>query len=554
MRRALFPMVICLAACKQDSGLNEPTFLEPSLELRNPGRAAWTSAGTVAFDGHAENLTNVSVATIATTPDSAGDFGGETTMERGINLIEASGTDMNGDLRYVRNGVLAGDFGDPTERIENAARVRVNQGGLDVISAKAAEMLTADALRPMITGFNPVYEYHYDLWGFEAVNAYADVTWIDFGSPSLELSPRTGVLDTGVQLPNLAVDVTVYGDIVGIDFETYVTAIAEKARATGKMTVSASHGDLQVGFTDGLVYLDGFFFDLSLIPSEIEGDLLSSTVQGFLEDKLSAILTEQVPALIEAQLSQLDLSFNTVLMERDVAIHGSFASAGVDNSGIVADIDLDVNLPDETDLPYEGYLLADAGEPDSSVQSDLAVSLSDDLLNRVLFEAWQSSLIDMRMSTDDGSLSPIMLLPLHATEGTITLHGNLPPVAVESAGQLQAQIGELDLVIDTPGGELGEHLEASVTAYVPLEITITDGVLKLALGSPKFNVTVRNSDWGASNEATTQLLEEMLPIDTLLTLLGDFEFPIPELVGITVGSAEVERSGGVYSDITVDLR
>ena len=53
----------------------------------------------------------------------------------------------------------------------------------------------------------------------------------------------------------------------------------------------------------------------------------------------------------------------------------------------------------------------------------------------------------------------------------------------------------------------------------------------------------------------TQLVEEMLPIDVMLALLGNVSFPIPSIDGLELESVDIGRaSTGVHTAITADLR
>ena len=66
---------------------------------------------------------------------------------------------------------------------------------------------------------------------------------------------------------------------------------------------------------------------------------------------------------------------------------------------------------------------------------------------------------------------------------------------------------------------------------------------------------VRDSDWGASPEAITRLLEANLPIETMLSLIRDFEYPIPSYAGLEVSNASVGRDGtGLYTTVSVSLK
>ena len=148
--------------------------------------------------------------------------------------------------------------------------------------------------------------------------------------------------------------------------------------------------------------------------------------------------------------------------------------------------------------------------------------------------------LSLRISLTAVVISCVIGFPLGAVIGIGDFRGRqciivcvnalmgLPPVVVEKNGGLELQLGELEVTLDTPGGELGDHLVASVNVFAPVEIYATDGVVKLDLGDPTLVMMVRESDWGADDVTITELLEVALPLDLLLGLLN-IEYPLPSL-------------------------
>ncbi|MBM4369602.1 MAG: hypothetical protein FJ102_25560, partial [Deltaproteobacteria bacterium] len=262
-----------------------------------------------------------------------------------------------------------------------------------------------------------------------------------------------------------------------------------------------------------------------------------------------------VPALLDETLAGLDPSYTTELMGLEVQIEFAFAKAEIDRDGLQLALDLDVAVPPTGTKSAPGFLGADMGTPDVDTEADVAGAISDDLLNRVLYEAWAGGLLDMTLSTADGSLEPLMLVPLGVTEGSIEVEALLPPVVVENDGELEAQIGELLVTIDAKGSKLGDHLKASVNVFVGLEVEIEDGELVLSLGEPRLSFMVRETSHDVSNETMTNVLEEALPIDSILALLGDFAFPLPELYGIRLDKGTASRDeSGVYTGIEIGVK
>jgi hypothetical protein len=415
-------------------------------------------------------------------------------------------------------------------------------------------MITDEELAPTIAAANAVYEASFDLGGFDVATVEADITGLYFDRISIYADPQLDKMFLEVWIPNLFVSLNAHGEIIVWDYSEDAYIWADRVELAGDLTLDAAEGKLVADFSNSSLNLVGFGYDTSLIPSDIESWLFIDTVTTLLEGMLSDMIDEQLPLLLEEQLSELDISFETELMERTLTVSADFSDASIDEKGVAIGLNLDIDIPGQTAHPYAGYLSAHGSAPHVDQSSDLAVALSDDLLNKILFEAWQSGILAMSLSTDDGSLDPLMLAPLHADQGTITIDAKLPPVIVEANNGLHAQLAELEITIETPGGEMGEYITLAVAAFIDVELRVSDSILKLDLGTPELELVVRDSDWGASNEATTGLLEEMLPVDLLTSLLGEIEFPIPELGGLVIDHATVQRdSSGVHTGVKVSL-
>ncbi|MBW2254080.1 MAG: hypothetical protein JRI25_05710 [Deltaproteobacteria bacterium] len=545
---------LLLVGCNNENQLVGDEEPDALFTMDNPAPAAYLRQGMVDVSGLAEGLREVTVDGVAATIAEDGTWATEVAMARGVNIVEGRGVDTLGNALYLRHGVLAGDFADPSNPVEDAMAVRVNEGGLEEIFDLVGDMITDDALAPTIAAANPVYENAFSLGGFDAATIEASITGLYFDRLSIYADPQLDKMFVEVWIPNLFVSLNASGEIIVWPYSEDAYIWADRVEIGGDITLDAAEGHLVVDFSNSTVSLVGFGYDTSLIPSDIESWLFIDAVTLLLEDMLSDLIDEQLPALLEEQLSTLDISFETELMGRNLTVSADFSDASIDEKGVAIGMNLDIDIPGQTSHPYAGYLSANGAAPHVDQSSDLAVALSDDLLNKVLFEAWQSGLLAMALSTDDGSLDPLMLAPLHADQGTITIDAKLPPVIVESNNGLHAQMAELEITIETPGGEMGEYITLAVAAFIDVELRVTDSVLKLDLGTPDLQLVVRDSDWGASNEATTALLEEMLPVDLLTSLLGEIEFPIPSLGGLVIDHATVQRdSSGVHTGVRVSL-
>lgn len=541
-------------ACNRDDGVNAlddgPV---PDIAITSPAAGAWLSTGPVEVTGTFENLRTIDVNDSAATPDKSGTFVGSTTLDRGVTVIEAYGTTVEGEWRYDRVGVLAGEFADPGHAIEDAAGLRLNQPGIDAAMGFAAGMIDDQTIADAATAMNPIYEDSYGVWGWDAVEIAASVDDITFDAVQIDASPKAGMLEVDVRIPNLFVDLQAVGDVVGWDFDVDASMWADSADIEAQLGLDADKGKLVIELLDADVSLVGFGYDTSLLPGDVEAYLFVDTIRGTLEDMLLEQITEMVPPLLESTLAGLDLSFELELMGVPLSIGAEFSSASIDAKGIAITTDIDVDAPSNGEHTYAGFLSAPV-ELDVNDTAAVGAALSDDLLNRLMFEVWRAGLLDLTLSTDDGSLEPALLLGLKAEQGTIALDALLPPVVVQGDHGLLLQLGELNVTVDTPGGELGEHLEAAINLNVPLDLGYADGQVVLKLGDPEMILMVRDSDWGAEPETITQLLTELLPIGSLLSILGDITFDVPSLDGLSIQSADVSRDeSGLGTHIGVEL-
>lgn len=542
--------LLLAVGCASDSQLSAIP-ADPALSITEPLPAAWVSAGELTVRGEARDLEGVTVNGQAVELAGDGTYTVSVEATRGITALEATGTDPRGDQWFVRQAVLAGEFAAPGDAVPEGITARVNQGGLDTVLTVASSMITPDLID--LSTINPVYSTSAAL---DLFVLSADIEEIDFSPLYGEADPQPDVLQVHIVIPDLFIDMQAYGEAVYIPYDVDASMWATAANINGLVTVDAIDGHLAVDMTDVQITFDGWGYDTSLIPYDLESYLFVETVQEQVESLLTEQVQEQVPPLLEETLSELELAWDLELMGRSVSTSAEVADASIDNDGLVVLLDVDVDVESQGNTPYAGVLAAThEADPTPSHTADMSLALSDDMLNRILFEAWRSELLSLRLSSDDGSLDPLLLAMLRAEEGTISTRADLPPVALERDGALILQLGELQVFIETPGGELGDYLHVAVTLDVPAEIAVTDGSLSLALGEPELTLAVRESDWGASEETVTRLLEDMLPLDTFLDLLSTMSLDIPELAGVTVESAVVYRDpAGVHTLVDAELR
>jgi hypothetical protein len=157
-------------------------------------------------------------------------------------------------------------------------------------------------------------------------------------------------------------------------------------------------------------------------------------------------------------------------------------------------------------------------------------------------------MFDMNLSSEDESLSPLVLSMLQAETGTVTTSAPLPPVVVSREDAFVVEIGGMVVDIATPGGVYGESLVLTVVADIPLSAVGRDGEIVLEMGEPEIQFSVKSSDWGAaSTESITGLLTKMLSPEVVVALMGEMSFPIPSFGDmIQIDEVEVSAGGGDF--------
>lgn len=554
-------LLLALGCTHETSIVSDEEAYEPAMTFTEPAAGATLARGSTTVWGSYQDLSSVTANAVeAELSDDS--WAGTAELVQGVNLLEARGTALSGDQLFERRSVLAGEFADPSQPVRDGIMGRVNEPGLEQLIDFGLGALDINALLGDPDALNPILEDTVEVLGLDVVDYSITLDGLSFGELALGADPEPGYLQVVVDLPELDVQTTVHSDVFGWDPEIGIDLAASSVQVVADLFISAEDGELVVELGEASVVMDDFVYDTSLLPEWIESWLFVDTIQQTIEDMLVEQITELVPSTVGDLLSQFELSFELDLLGSPLSLSAEFADAWVDDDGIGINADVDVSMPGDPGAGAAGYLTTySSSTPELSTTSPLSAALSDDLVNRLLFEVWQSGALELAADSDDpdmGAYIGLLLEMLKADEGSVAVSAAMPPVMVERGGGLNAQAGELMLTLHTPGGELGETLTMAVALWADIGLGMKDNCLELDLGTPELGLMVRESDWGASNEATTALVEEMLPMDTLLSavdlLLGDGFCDLLPLEGIRIDEVVVDRDpSGAWSLMEVQL-
>jgi hypothetical protein len=566
--RALF--LAGLMACGGGE-IEEPTPVRALLDVQEPLPGAFVAAGDVAVKGAVAGVTTVTVNGVDASL-SGGSFEGTVPLEPGLNLVEVVATQDDGDTMFVRHGVHAGPTAPPKNGAPypGAAVARVNQSGLDLIMNIAEDI--ADSIDPaaLLGGSGgPLVEVPVDVLGIGLGTLVGDLQddpdALSFSGIEMTADPQANGflrLDATVDNVHVALDVTIdfpLGDLFDIDGYVVIDTGVQAAIIMGFDVVDGAL-QLDAGLDAPSFTFTNFTLDTNL------WDIIDSLADGFLEDLLRDTLVEQVdallPTVLDGLLDELPLTFDLPLGEQPITLEAVLTEGGIDEDGMYIYTDLGIDTGASCPAGV-GHLVAPAAEPVVPRTPDLGVAISDDLVNGLLLDLWCTGLLELELSSDDpdlGTLVTLLLEPLQVTEGTVTVSAGLPPVLIERGGGLVLQVSELLMTIDTPGRVLGETVTVMLHVDADLTVSIVENAPRIVIGEARITTVSRASDWGASNEATTALMDQALgpildsvPALLNLTLATQFGQALElDLLGLSIAEALVGHEPGA-SHLSMDV-
>jgi len=550
---------LLLIACRQDAPTEQPDDTaeaaatpDPVLVVQSPAAAAWLPAGPTEVSGYVRDASDLRLNGDRLDVSTSDTFSVTADLPRGITVFSAEADGDDGAPLSARVGVIAGDFAEPGEDVTNGLLARLNQPGLATLADFGETLVTAEVLTEQLALANPVYNAE----PIVGTQLQADLAGVDFEKPEIIVTPTDGALQLQVSIPSLVVDVDAFGEVAWIDFRETVQVTAERAVLTADVLLSVEDNAPAVQLVDPEVTLAGFAYDASILPSWIEDYLFTDSIRTAIEDALVDQMTEMVPAMLDETMAGLELAYSTEILGTALDVGVRFDAMDIDEDGLQLGLGLDMLIDGEAapDKVYGGFLTAPEAPSVPDVTTPMALILGDDLLNHALFELWRGGLADVDLSTEDGSLDPTLFEGVSVSTATVSTRAALPPVIVETDGQLELQLAELELTVETPGGSIGERLVARVDVSAQVGFGIEDSVLGLELHDLELGLSVTESDWGLSEDGLKNILSGLLSAEALQETLDGLALELPELYGLSISEADVARGlSGYQTDVAVTV-
>jgi len=437
-----------------------PVPTTPELWFTDPGPAGYASSGTVTIAGDAALMNSVTVNGVAATVADHR-FEADFDLLPGIHGMWIEGVDEQGEAHAHQGAILAGTFAEPSGPSYDALQLHLGEGALAEIGPVVTALLTPDLINPVIQGLNPVVD---------SSDARVNLGDIRFDDAIVQASPTDQGLLLSMELPGfvLPIDAKIIDALpLGIDVNLDVDVEADltldvlidlDTDGRGNLLVDIKHVQADLGEFDldtGLLELIDWLF--------VDDDDLAVFIETQLEN-----LGPSLDGAIGDMLNGLDLSMETELLGAQLSMQPAFDAASVDAEGVYLSIAvaLEVDGP-APDAP--GHLAFPT--PPSTVHDQVQMKISDDFMNRALFEMWAGGAMNLEMDLSEGPASTLLLLFGGGSEGALALDPQLPPVWIERDGQGRLQMGEVLFTVETPGGDLGERVELLMNLDAAAEVS-----------------------------------------------------------------------------------
>ncbi len=537
--------------CLNDQSLTTLEPAVPSFSVETPVRASWNATGRTWLTGYAPHVQKLYINGDEY-PIKHADFSIPIELNRGINFLEIEAMAGGGHWFYERRAVIAGEFAPAEGIMKDSAQIRINQAGLDDISEIMAELVDIQEVSTGITDMNPMVELEYSM----GTTISVDLQTIHFNTPLIELIATNDKLEVEVVLPNLFIDTKADLSVLWVDSEQRLEIVADSAVVEAELLMSLNEGVVEVETTNTEVRLEGFSYDVSLLPGQIvEDNLFNDTIRDQLETELAAEIGAQLPEIITELQSELETNIEFDLMGTQVGMDTQIANLSIDNDGVSMGLDLSVEAEGHLNtLEGGGYLHSGTDTPTPDRISDSALVISDDAINRAFYELWASGMFSQSLSTENGTLSNDVAAAIGASNCTIVTNPGLPPVLVEVDGATQLQVGEMDIDIMTPGFEPGNYIKLRVAANVNVEIQFDAGFIRHDLNAMNMNIDVVETNWNTDKESLIALMNALITPELLLGAVEDIEIEIPSIPGIEIDGATIHReSTGLHTGLLLNI-
>jgi hypothetical protein len=462
--------------------------LGPTIECDSPGDGTMLSAtpgSSVSFGGTVKSPNGTVSVTVNGAPATltGSTFSAPMTTRFGINFADIVATDKNGAQstrtcsflvanQWAPESGLYADTIDLTltqRAVDDVSRAgSVNSFG-DMLYAVANSSGLASTLDSALKASNPLKPSSCDS---QTCTFLGCICWyssgIDYqglslpGPQSVDLTLVDGGLAAHVYVPNVGVNLHVFGDVGPVPYDTSgwatfsyldVKMTIDTAISGGKLhgairanTVVTTVGSVSTNFSG----VDGWIINNVLVP------LAQGTIQGKVRDVVTSYITNNFNSVIDGVLSGLDISTlgTSFFVPRldggwpiPLSVGIGFSSLSTTPSRMLIGISSQLTAHAQQALPSLGVPIPTGQVLDDmtiSAPSSAGVAVHVGVFNQALHALWRGGLFKATLTGSQLGNG----LPAQAGVQMTTL---LPPVAEISGSSVELSLGALQLQVTYPG-------------------------------------------------------------------------------------------------------
>lgn len=544
----------------------------PVIEIDTPQRGDWTEAESGTVTGTlTEDWSGIASLTIngaAATVETDGSFNENVPYDWGVNVIETTAIDGDGNESVDVRAVLSGDFLPDGDAVDDGMSVRINEGtgGLGTLESLGEDLISAQDLTSLIP--NPVFSDSSQSCVTIPFVGTQCVTWYSvnlrvsnpaFGDADLDLDPRnTGQLWATVTVDDISLRWNANGKVAGVNWSASGDITADDISVQLKTTPSVNNGNIRVQINQTNASTTNFDFDMNGALYDVlsffgVNNSINSLISGYLEDAIEDVVEDEVPDLVDDLLSDLEISESLDILGNTYTLAAEPYDIDVDNRGLNLDLATSFT-PQTTSSPWAagalGSLFYDYGGPSWSQTPGTIVGVNGDFLNQVFTAVWAGGVLDQEVDSSSLGLdaSDLSFLFPGLTTLTVQTEALLPPVVLPGTGaeMFDLQLGDLLITLyDGTAGSGSVLIQVYVSAFVGLDVDSDGASLSASVGTNPdlyFDVVVPEADGLAASE-TEVLLETLVPL--ILPFVTDAlgEIPIPDIQGFTITGVSVDVAG-----------
>lgn len=529
----------------------------PTIECKTPADGAMLNAvpgSTISFGGTVNTPNGVASLKVNGTPANlAGDtFSLPFTTRFGINFADIVATDKNGaqstrTCSFLVSNQWATETGLYADTVDlKLTPPAVDDGGRagavssfgDILYKVANSSGLASAIDSGLEAANPLKPGACDS---ETCTFLGCICWYSSGveykglslpgPQSVDVTLVNGGLSAHVHVPNVGVNMHVWGDVGPVPYDTTGWATFSYLDVTMTIDTSISGGKLHGSVRPGSVVTNVGSVDTSFggVDGWIINNILVPLAQGTLQTTVKSLVTNYITnnfnAVLDGVLSGLDIStlgtsFNVPRLDGagtiPLSFGTSFSSLSTSSSRMLVGLSSRLTAPAGQALPSLGVPI-----PVGTVLDDMpvaspstaGVAIHVGVLDQALHALWRGGMFNATMTGAQLGNG----LPADASMRVTTL---LPPVATLNGNAVELSLGALQLAVSYPG--LFGGTDAAGKPLPPLRValgaraTSTPSLVANDLKFGSFVITEMHFSTGdvsldaSTNDILTSMLQTLL--------------------------------------------